>query len=258
MNQPPVVTLEHLSVRLGDIEALTDVSVEIPAACLTALIGPNGSGKSTLLKALLGLVPYRGTVTFNLAGGPIGYVPQRLDLERTLPVTVGDYMAALRHRWPVALGLGRRRHGIVDTLARLDAAHLVDRPLGGLSGGELQRVMLALAIEPTPRLLLLDEPASGMDLRSEQRLYDIVKKLIREHACAVVMVSHDLSVVSDMTDHVLCLNRRLICRGGPRDILTDATIAEVFGHGHAVYHHRHEADGQHDLHPHDHGGGHVH
>jgi len=252
----PLVSIQHLTVTFGGTTALEDVTASIAAGSVTAIIGPNGSGKSTLLKAMLGLVPSTGTVTFDCHRRQVGYVPQRIDVDRALPATVGGFVAALLRRRPLVFGVGKRgREVVTRVLSTTGASHLVESPLGSLSGGEMQRVLLALALEPTPRLLLLDEAASGMDMGAESRLHDIIRDLTKNHGTGVVMVSHDLSVVSDLTDHVLCINRRLVCEGSAQDVLTDRRIAEVFGHHHGVYVHNH--DGAHEIaskhdHSHDH------
>ncbi|MCK6440541.1 MAG: metal ABC transporter ATP-binding protein [Planctomycetes bacterium] len=247
MNQP-LVTLKDITVRFGELVAVQDVSCAFRANEVSALIGPNGSGKSTLLRAVLGLDKYQGEIAFAINRSEIGYVPQRLDIDRSLPVTVSDFVSAMTTKRPLPLGIGARgKEKVRAVLERASAAHLIDKPFGGLSGGEQQRVMLALALEPMPKLLLLDEPATGMDINAEGMLYDIVKKLVREHGMGVVLVSHDLSVVSGLTQHVLCINRTLVCEGGPESIMTDKTIASVFGHGHGVYHHSH---GGHEHHHH--------
>lgn len=253
----PLVSIDRLSVRFGTVTALEGITASIAAGSVTAIIGPNGSGKSTLLKAMLGLVPSTGTVAFGCRRSEVGYVPQRVDVDRNIPATVGGFVAALLRRRPLVFGIGRRgRAEIGRVLESTGAAPLADRPLGSLSGGEMQRVLLALALAPTPRLLLLDEAASGMDVGAESRLHDTIRDLARNHGVGVVMVSHDLSVVSDLTDHVLCVNQRLICEGSAADVLTDHRIAEVFGHHHGVYVHHHDGQGQaaaHGHHAHGHG-----
>jgi zinc transport system ATP-binding protein len=249
-----LASFSNVSVRFGGTLALDSVTCDLRAGAVTAVIGPNGSGKSTLLKALLGLVPHTGTVTLSVPRERIGYVPQRLEMERSLPVSVGGFLCALLRGRPLVFGRGAAgRKLATEVLSRVDAAHLADRPLGGLSGGELQRVLLALALEPTPELLLLDEPAAGMDFASEARLYEVIQDLVKSRGAGVVMVSHDLSVVSDLTDHVLCINQKLVCEGGPTDIFTDKNIASVFGHHHGIYSHAAHDHAAHD-HAHSHHG----
>ncbi len=238
-----LVTIRNLRVSYGPTVALEGINADLHPGRMTALIGPNGSGKSTLLKALLGLVPYSGEISLSVPRRMVGYVPQRVDVDRGLPATVRGFAGVLLGSRPLPFGLGASlRKRIGDLLARTGADHLLDKPLGGLSGGEMQRVLLALALEPMPKLLLLDEPAAGLDTGSEARMYEILRELVGA-GVGVVMVSHDLSVVSDLTDHVLCINRTLVCEGSARDVLTQGRIAEVFGHHHGVYRHEH---GEHD------------
>jgi len=259
----PAASLHDVSVHLGGTPILENITCSIARGELTAIIGPNGAGKSTLLRALLSTVPLSsGRIELHVPRRKVGFVPQRIDVDRTLPLSVEGFLAALVGAKPLMFGVGSASRAKVRTmLERVASAELATRPLGGLSGGEMQRVMLAAALEPEPELLILDEPASGMDISAEACLYDVVKRLVAKGA-AVVMVSHDLSVVSEQTSHVLCINRKLVCQGGPQDILTDKTIRDVFGHGHGVYVHgghsgTHEHSHSHD-HAHDHGHSHKH
>ncbi len=246
----PILKIENVTVEIGGRKLVEDVSFEIARGELVALIGPNGSGKTTLLRAVLGELKYSGRIALN---GKYGYVPQRLAFDRTLPITVQEFMALTTQRRPLAFGVSRgARLKALDLLARVGARKLAKASLGGLSGGELQRVLLATALEGKPDLLLLDEPGAGVDIEGEQTFLDLIKQEVRERQCAVVLVSHDLSVVSDITDRVLCLNKTLMCQGKAEDLLTAETIARVFGGGHAVYDH-HRA-GPHGKHDHDHGG----
>ena len=214
-----------------------DVTLELERGKLVALIGPNGAGKTTLLRAILGLVKYDGEITIN---APVGYVPQRLQYDRTLPMTVLEFMALTLQKRPVAFGIPawvKRR--VLELLDTVGAARLARSSLGGLSGGELQRVMFASALQESPKLLLLDEPAAGVDIEGEATFHELILNQVREHGATVVLVSHDLSVVSDITDQVVCLNKTLRCVGSAHDLLTAETIAEVFGGHKAVYGHHH-------------------
>ncbi len=239
--EPPVLVRFHdICVRFAQREVLSQITTQIKAGQLTALIGPNGSGKTTLLKVILGLVPYSGKLDRMCSRKEIGLVPQSIKIDRSLPMSVAEFASCMLRKRPLIFGVGRKNLPYLQkVLARVHADHLLNRPLGVLSGGELQRVMLAIALEPTPKLLLLDEPATGMDVEGEFRFYDTLHTLIKEHNTAVVMVSHDLSVVHRITDHVLCLNRSLMCEGSAQDILTDKTISEVFGSHSGIYHHHH-------------------
>ncbi|MCC7510391.1 MAG: metal ABC transporter ATP-binding protein [Planctomycetes bacterium] len=204
---------------------------------MIALIGPNGAGKTTLLRAILGTVRYRGKIAI---GGRIGYVPQRLQYDRTLPMTVLEFMALTLQSSPVVFGIRRAtRRRALELLEHVGATRLARSSLGGLSGGELQRVMLAGALHGAPELLLLDEPAAGVDMEGEATFLELIHKQVHERGATVVLVSHDLSVVSDITDRVICLNVDLKCEGKAKDLLTAERIAEVFGGHKAVYGHHH-------------------
>jgi zinc transport system ATP-binding protein len=248
-----VLRCENVTVRAGEATLVEDVSFDLPRGEFCALIGPNGAGKTTLLRAILGELRHEGRIT---VGTRLGYVPQRLELDRALPMRVLEFLALGLQRRPLLFGVSARsRERATSLLERVGAAPLAERPLGGLSGGELQRVLLAAALQDDPGLLLLDEPAAGVDVRGESRLHDLLQEEVRRGA-TVVLVSHDLSVVADLTDHVLCLNRRLLCEGNARDLLTAETIARVFGANAAVYdHHRphpHGGPGHHHDHEHQH------
>lgn len=245
----PILRLQDVSVEIAGRKLVENISFDIARGELAALIGPNGSGKTTLLRAILGELRHSGHIRLN---GRVGYVPQRLVYDRTLPMTVLEFMALTTQRLPLAFGVTRKtRLRAFELLARVGARKLAHSALGGLSGGELQRVLLAGALEGDPELLLLDEPAAGVDIEGEQTFLDLIREEVRGRGCAVVLVSHDLSVVSDITDRVLCLNRTLMCQGKAEDLLTAETIARVFGGGHAIYDH-HRA-GPHGKHDHDHG-----
>lgn len=237
MATDPLLKLEHVTVRAGGRKLVDDVSFELGRGQLVALIGPNGAGKTTLLRAILGLLKYEGKVSIN---GRIGYVPQRLQYDRTLPMTVLEFMALTLQKRPVAFGIPTRvKRRVLELLDAVGASRLARASLGGLSGGELQRVMFASALQADPELLMLDEPAAGVDIEGEATFHDLILKQVRERGATVVLVSHDLSVVSDITDQVVCLNQSLKCIGSAKDLLTAERIAEVFGGGKAVYGHHH-------------------
>jgi len=245
----PVLKLDNVTVEAGGRALVEKVSFSLNAGEFVALIGPNGAGKTTLLRAILGQTRFRGHISVN---GRIGYVPQRLTFDRTLPMTVLEFLALTVQRRPVAFGIATRvKTSVGAMLGRVGAAALMNKPLGGLSGGELQRVLLAAALGHEPQLLLLDEPAAGVDIEGEAAFNDLILREVRERKTAAILVSHDLSVVADITDRVLCLNRVLMCEGKADDLLTAETIARVFGGGKAVYDHHRPVPHVHD-HGHDH------
>ena len=228
------VYFDRVTVRLEGITILEEVTASVPRGRCTAVIGPNGAGKTTLLLALLGHVPFQGDIRIgNKPGGGnlrIGYVPQRLQFDRGLPMTVRDFLVMGLQRRPLWLGTKRAsRSRARNLLANLQAESLENRRLGVLSGGELQRVLLALALEQKPDLLVLDEPASGVDLRGGQLFCELLDRLRGEHGFTQLMVSHDLATVTHHATHVIMLNRGVVAAGPPRDVLTPANLGAVFG-----------------------------
>ena len=235
-----VFATEALTVVLGDRTVLEDVTLSVEEGEIVAVIGPNGAGKTTLLKAALGLFPIRsGTALLfgkQLAAlgserDRLGYVPQNLELDRTIPVTVRELIGI--NTPPRYLS----RPALSKALAEVDAERLADRLVGELSGGEMQRVMIAMTLLRDPRLLFLDEPATGIDREGERLFYDVLESLRSSRSLTVIMVSHDISVVYRYASRVLCINRRLMCQGPPGDILKDETLERLYGHATAVYEH---------------------
>jgi zinc transport system ATP-binding protein len=246
---PPLVSVRNLWVRLGGKEILKGLDADVARGRITALIGLNGSGKTTLLKALLREIPCSGAIEFHCGHDHsrptpqhVGYVPQKLRIEANLPLTVRDLLALALQRRPLFLGVSRRvERQIGELLDRVGAPReLLDRYVEKISGGELQRVLLGLAIQPEPELLLLDEPAAGIDFRDQVKFYDLIARLNRERQVTILLVSHEMNVVSKYADHVLCLKEgRIHCQGAPTEILTDEMMSQTFGTEMAVYAHRH-------------------
>ena len=226
------IEVRNLEVELGGVEVLKGVNARFREGEITALIGPNGAGKTTLLLAIMDMVPYRGEVLFQSRRGrpAIGYVPQQLDFDRGLPVTVMDFLCLSRQRLPVWISHRREvEKKARETLALVEAGHLAGRRLGSLSGGELQRTLLAMALSDDPEIMLLDEPASAVDKTGEEMFMKLVKGLQQERKLALVMVSHDLSMVTKLADQVICLNRQVLNEGKVSDVLTEQTLAACFG-----------------------------
>jgi zinc transport system ATP-binding protein len=229
--------IENLDVSLGGQRILEDITLHLHCGELTALVGPNGAGKSTLLKALLGEVPHAGAIHFLPVPGHgredapvIGYVPQQLEFDRFSPVNVHDLFASALSRWPVALWYSRRiRRAATEALCCVEADNLIDRRLGELSGGELQRVLLALSLTPVPNLLLLDEPVSGVDLAGRELFYRMVSGLRRRFDLSILMVSHDLAGAAEVSDRIVFLNRKIVCLGRPEDVIANAELRRTFG-----------------------------
>jgi len=244
-----LVTIRNLCVELGGNSILRGINAGLARGRITAVIGLNGSGKTTLLKAILKEVPYTGEIQFHCGHDHrrqhpqhVGYVPQKLHIDARLPLTVCDLLALALQKRPLFLGISRRaRQTMFELLDRVWAPHeLLNRPVEKLSGGELQRVLLALALQPNPELLLLDEPAAGVDFQHEEKFYDLIANLNRTTGVTIVLVSHELSVVSKHAHHVLCLKDGGVkCQGLPHDILNGDVLAEIFGAEKGLYAHHH-------------------
>jgi len=248
-----------VTVTLGGIEILRDVTAEPMVGVLNAIIGPNGAGKTTLLRAILGLVPYTGHVQLGRAadGQPlrIGYVPQRLDFDRGMPVTVLDFMCAGQQRSPVWLGYRRRyREWASEQLQRVGGAGWEHKPLGRLSGGELQRVLLAMALTNRPDILLLDEPVSGVDIAGEELFCDLLGSLQQQGGFTMLLVSHDLSLVTRHAQYVICLNRTVQCQGDAVSTLSAENLQALYRQDVNLYAHC----GSHEGHSHTTPCGHEH
>lgn len=228
--------IENFGVRKGTLSILENVNIHIHCGELTAIIGPNGAGKSTLLKALLGEIPHTGELKFMGTGGVrgdmpvIGYVPQHLDFDPGTPTSVLDLFIASCSRKPAWFfkpsGIKKRA---LEGLAKVKAEHLLNRRLGALSGGELQRVLLALALDPVPNLLLLDEPVSGVDQGGLELFYNTVSELRSNYDLTIILVSHDLELVAKYADRVVLLNRTVITSGTPRQVFNDERTLKIFG-----------------------------
>jgi zinc transport system ATP-binding protein len=248
VSSPPLVAIRNLGVELGGHSILNGVNADIARGQVTGLIGLNGSGKTTLLRAIVGEYPYRGEIKFRCGHDHsrpnpehVGYVPQRLTLDARHPLTVRDLFALALSNRPLFLGIpswvSKRA---VELLDRVGMVEILDHPVDGLSGGQLQRILLALALEPSPELLLLDEPAAGIDFKDQKKFYDLISRFNREMGLTVILVSHDLSMVNAHADYVLCLKDGAIkCQGPPGEILTPMNLSLTFGaEMHLMPHHK--------------------
>ena len=232
------IDLSQVSVRRGGQTLLQDVSMHIHCGQLTVLIGQNGAGKTTLIRALLGEIPHGGSIRHvdsagrDLAHLTTGYVPQHLSLDPEMPLTVRDFLASSMTRRPVWTGVSKAVQAKVDqALADVEAAGLGDRLLGRCSGGELQRVLLALALHPAPDLLVLDEPVSGVDRNGLKLFMDTVTHLKEVRHMAILLVSHDLRLVREYADHVVLLDKNVLSQGSAEEVFSSPAFEGVFGSG---------------------------
>ncbi|QLC72998.1 zinc ABC transporter ATP-binding protein ZnuC [Pseudomonas sp. LPB0260] len=235
-----LIRLDGVGVRFAGQAVLHDVRLSVEPGQIVTLIGPNGAGKTTLVRAVLGLLkPETGSV-WRKPKLRIGYMPQKLHVDATLPLSVLRFLRLVP---------GVDRASAQAALAEVGAGQVLDSPLQGISGGELQRVLLARALLRKPELLVLDEPVQGVDVAGQAELYRLITRLRDRHGCGVLMVSHDLHLVMSTTDQVVCLNRHVCCSGHPEQVSFDPAFVELFGQDAkslAVYHHHH--DHEHDLH----------
>jgi len=234
-----LISCQGLSVEWQGRSVLDHVAIAINAGEIVTLIGPNGAGKTTLVRLLLGLEkPSAGTIS-RRQGLVVGYVPQRFDRDPAIPMTVARFLQ---------LGRLGDRQTIARVLDEVGAGGLAGRQLVTLSGGELQRVVLARALARNPELLVLDEPARGVDHLGEADLYALIGRLRDERGLGVLLVSHDLHVVMAQSDRVLCINRHICCQGVPETVAQHPEYLRLFGdaaRAFAIYHHAH--DHEHDL-----------
>ncbi len=235
--EPAALFFEDVSVALNGISILDKVRALVPGGQSTAIVGPNGAGKTTLLLALLGRIPYKGFIRFYRSDGVpvdcrprVGYVPQRLAIDRGMPLTVQEFLVIGCQRLPVWLGCrARHRERAYSMLQTVDAAHLAQHTIGNLSGGELQRILLALALQRNPELLVLDEPSAGVDVRGEKMVCELLDQLRARYGFTQLMVTHDLATVGAHAEHVICLNHRVTGEGTPRHALTTKVLTETYG-----------------------------
>lgn len=236
-----LMSLHNVSVIRNGNAIVDDISLSISRAEIVTLIGPNGSGKSTLVKTALGLMDADKGSIIRAQGLSMAYVPQSMDIDQTLPITVKRFMR---------LAQRTKLTQIQNALHKTGAEDLLDANLHTLSGGEMRRVLLARAIMSNPDLLILDEPTAGVDISGQSALYALIHGLRDDLGCAILLVSHDLHIVMAATDKVVCLNRHLCCSGSPESVSQSAEFTHLFGEELAaelaIYHHHH--DHQHSLH----------
>ena len=226
--------VENVSVKIGTDDILKDVNLHVHCGEMVALIGPNGAGKSTFLKAILGERDFTGVIAFSEPGQRsrkprIGYVPQSPNFDPSDPVSVADLFACCMSRRPAFLGLGKSmRELVLECLDRVHGKDLIDKRVGTLSGGELQRVLLALALEPMPNILILDEPLSGVDIEGMENLMDMLDEIRDLYDLSILMTTHDFSTLPRYADQVVLIDHGIKIQGSPREVLESEAFHTAF------------------------------
>ena len=226
--------VQDLSVRIEGDSIFTGVNLHVHCGEMVALIGPNGAGKSTLLKAILGQRDHEGVISFTVPGqrtrkAKIGYVPQSPTFDPGDPLTVADLFACCMSKRPAFFGLSKdMKEHVLVCLERVHGEDLIDKRVGALSGGELQRVLLALALEPVPNILLLDEPLSGVDVEGMHTLMDMLDELRHSYDLSILMTTHDFAMLPEYADQVVLIDHRVVCQGTPVEVLGSEAFRRVF------------------------------
>lgn len=226
--------VQDLSVQIGGDHILRDVNLHVHCGELVAIIGPNGAGKSTFLKAVLGQQEYDGVIAFSSPGERtrhprIGYVPQSPNFDSGDPVTVADLFACCMSKRPAFFGLSKAmRNKVMECLERVHGEELIDKRVGTLSGGELQRVLLALALEPLPNILVLDEPLSGVDVEGMDTLMQMLDEIRKTYDLSVLMTTHDFSMLERYADQVVLLEKTVLCQGSASEVLSSEAFHRAF------------------------------
>ncbi|MBT3816960.1 MAG: metal ABC transporter ATP-binding protein [Candidatus Magasanikbacteria bacterium] len=231
------ITVKHVSFSYDDLLILDDISFQITPGEIIAIIGPNGSGKTTLIKQILGLLsPDKGSITlFDKAPKKqrtkIGYVPQRFEFDRTTPITIYEFLKLEQ--------CGNKHHAIskIDTFLELVGLNTHKHArLSSLSGGQFQRAMIARALLHEKKILIFDEPSTGIDIAGEKTIYDLIEKINKERDVTCIIVSHELNIVTKYAHRVICINKKLVCMGIPEQVITQDTLSSLYGKHTGLYH----------------------
>lgn len=230
-----LIEVRNLRVKFNKTPVVDDISFSLERGDIMAIIGPNGSGKTTLVKAMLGILPFDGEVMFKnspMAGkiDHIGYVPQRFEFDRTFPITVREFFA---------LFAGDKDVELSEAIDETGVRKLLGEKLGEISGGQLQRVLIARAILKLPEVLILDEPTADIDVEGEKTFYELVAHLNKARGISVIFISHEVSMVYTLATKVVCLNRNMVCYGTPDKAITREVLEKLYGKDFAIKEHKH-------------------
>ena len=229
------IKVKNLGVRFGSEVVLDNINLHVHCGTITEIIGKNGGGKSTFVKALLGEVKHTGEIEYrNIEGGDrknlrIGYVPQNLNIDKSTPMSVYDLFASFCFNVPVLIKSKKIYAKVKEALKEFDAEDLIDKQIGTLSGGQLQRVLISMAVMDKPKLLILDEPVSGIDSAGMKVFYDKMKYLKEHYDMAILIVSHDLEYVYHYADNVMLLDNTILAYGSPKEVYTTKAFDDTFG-----------------------------
>lgn len=230
MKKDLILKVKDLNVKLDGKDIIKDLSFEVKEGDVLTILGPNGAGKTVLLKTLLGILPYKGEISWK-SGVKIGYVPQRLPFIKDVPMSVLEFFKL-------------KEVSLKETKALLNSVGLkedfLNKKIGKLSSGQFQRILVAWALVKNPNVLLFDEPTTGIDIGGEETIYNLLTRLKKERNLTILLVTHDLSVVYKFSNFVICLNKCPVCRGVPREVLTPEILQKLYGHEVKFYqHHKH-------------------
>lgn len=235
-NQETILTVENLGVKFDNNEVLRGLNFFVQKGDVLAIVGPNGAGKSVLFRALLGLVPYSGKIRWS-SDLKIGFVPQKFNIDKDLPLSVAEFFK-LKEKKLEKIMSTLKSVGIIDE--HHIEHHILKQRLGWLSGGQLQRILIAWSIIDNPDVLLFDEPTAGIDIGGEETIYNLLKKLKDERGFTVLLISHDLNIVYKYANNVICVNKEMVCYGEPNMVLDPTALANLYGGEAGFYKHEHE------------------
>jgi len=225
-----ILEVKNLNVELEGNKIIEDLSFEVEKGEVLTILGPNGAGKTTLFRALIGLLPFKGKIGWQ-KGIKIGFVPQRLPFIKNIPLSVKEFLELKN--------VSRQ-----ETEAALDSVgmqkEILDNNIGGLSSGQFQRILVAFALVSNPEVLLFDEPTIGIDIGGEETIYNLLGKLKKERNLTVLLITHDLSIVYKISTNILCLNKKALCYGLPKEVLTAENLARLYGEKIKFYSHVHD------------------
>jgi zinc transport system ATP-binding protein len=235
-----ILSVKNLTVKRGSHTIIDNISFDIPKGETFSIIGPNGAGKTTLFKAILGLIKYEGRVEWK-EGIKISYVPQRFYIDSDLPITTKEFLK-LKTNSSEKINEALESVGLKNSDVHKNGVkkHILNNRLGDLSGGELQRAVIAWSLLGNPDVLLFDEPTAGVDVVGEETIYSLLQKLKETHGMTILLISHELEIVRKYTTTVLCLNKEQVCYGPPSLVLNEKTIDKLFGEEMHYYHHKHK------------------